>query len=132
MKNRRAHAAFTLVELVMVIVIIGLLAAVVTPKFTSMKTEAQDAAEQGTVAAVQSGIKLAHLTSLAQGTDVYPNTLDSASNGVASESNPLFADVIDGGVTDGNWKKTGKRSYQYLPTKNKYKYDYKTGAFTKQ
>lgn len=124
--------AFTLVELVMVIVIIGLLAAVVTPKFTSMRTEAQDAAEQAAVAAVQSGIKMAHMTALAQGNDTYPATLDQASKGQASESNPLFTEVIEGGLTDGNWEKLGKNRYRYTPTKTVYIYNKKTGQFTER
>lgn len=128
--RRRNHRAFTLVELVMVIVIIGLLAAVITPKFTSMRTEAQDAAEQAALSAVRTGVKLVHMTSLAQGDDTYPTVLDSASNGEASEKNPLFTEVIEGGITDSNWKKTGKRGYTYVPTGNKYTYNQKTGEFT--
>jgi prepilin-type N-terminal cleavage/methylation domain-containing protein len=131
MRNRLTHTGFTLVELVMVIVIIGLLAAVVMPKFSDIKTEAQSAAEEGAVAAVRSGIKLAHMSSLAQGSDTYPTTLDSASNGDASETNPLFTDVVEGGITDGNWKKTGTRRYEYKPTKARYTYDRSTGKFTK-
>jgi prepilin-type N-terminal cleavage/methylation domain-containing protein len=129
MKRRDMRRAFTLVELVMVIVIIGLLAAVVVPKFGDMRTEAKNAAETAAVAAVRSGIKLAHMTNLAKGLDSYPDTLDSASNGEASETNPLFTEVIEDGVTDKNWKKNNKTTYQYVPTGNKYKYDKKTGKF---
>ena len=121
--------AFTLVELVMVIVIIGLLAAVVTPKFTSMRDDAENAAEQATVAAVKTGIKLYHMSSLAAGTEEYPATLDSASSGDASDTNPLFTDVIEGGITDGNWKKNSKMKYTYTPTNVQYTYDKKTGTF---
>jgi prepilin-type N-terminal cleavage/methylation domain-containing protein len=119
MKTRHG---FTLVELVMVIVIIGLLAAVVIPKFGDMKTEAQNAAESGAVSAIRSGIKLAHMTGLAKGNDTYPTTLDSAQVADASETNPLF--------TDGNWTKTGNATYQYKPTGNKYQYDASTGKFS--
>jgi prepilin-type N-terminal cleavage/methylation domain-containing protein len=127
MKTRHG---FTLVELVMVIVIIGLLAAVVIPKFGDMKTEAQNAAESGAVSAIRSGIKLAHMTGLAKGNDTYPTTLDSAQVADASETNPLFTEVLDDGVTDGNWTKTGNATYQYKPTGNKYQYDASTGKFS--
>jgi MSHA pilin protein MshA len=119
-----------MVELVMVIVIIGLLAAVVMPKFFDIKAEAQSAAEEGTVAAVRSGIKLAHLSNLAQGSDTYPASLDSASVGAASESNPIFTEVIEGGVTDGNWEKTAT-GYTYTPSGSAYTYTSGTGVFAK-
>lgn len=125
-----SRKAFTLVELVMVIVIIGLLAAVVMPKFGDMKTEAQDAAEKATVAAIRSGIKLVYMDNLVKGTNSYPSTLDSAANGAASEAAPLFTEVIEDGLTDPNWEKIGTRRYRYIPTRVQYDYDRTTGKFT--
>jgi type II secretory pathway pseudopilin PulG len=115
----------------MVIVIIGLLAAVVIPKYGDIRSEAQNAAEQGTVAAVRTGIKLVHMTSLAQGSDTYPATLDSASAGVGSETNKLFTNVIEGGVPDANWEKIDGTTYEYVPTSNEYEYDNSDGTFVK-
>jgi len=123
---------FTLVELVMVIVIIGLLAAVVVPKFGDMRSEATNAAETATVSAVRTGIKLVYMTNLAKGLDEYPSKLDDAANDVASETNPLFGNVLEEGITDSNWKKTGSRSYRYLPTGNRYRYDRTTGKFERR
>lgn len=125
------RGAFTLVELVMVIVIIGLLAAVVVPKFSNLRDEAQNAAEQGMVSAIKSGINTAYMTSLAQGSNAYPDVLDSAANGDASEANPLFINVIENGITDNNWEKTGARAYKFKRNGNKYNYDKTTGKFTK-
>ena len=131
MRTSHKHA-FTLVELVMVIVIIGLVAAVVVPQFGDMRTQAQSAAENATVSAVLSGIKLARMTNLTHGTDAYPATLDSAQVGLASSTNPLFTTVIDDGVTDSNWEKTAAATYQFVPTGNTYAYTAATGAFVKQ
>ena len=124
--------AFTIVELVMVIVIIGLLAAVVIPKYGDIRTEAQDAAEQGTVAAVRTGIKLVHMTNLAQGSDTYPGTLDSAVVGVGSETNKLFTNVLEDGLADANWSKNDATTYEYVPNGGEYVYDNSDGTLTKQ
>jgi prepilin-type N-terminal cleavage/methylation domain-containing protein len=132
MNTVRNLKAFTLVELVMVIVIIGLLAAVVVPQFGDMRTQAQAAAENATASAVKSGIKLAYMTNLTKGLSTYPATLDSAAIGLASATNPLFTTVIDNGVTDGNWRKTAATRYQFVPTGGTYVYTALTGLFTRQ
>ena len=58
MFNRKG---FTLVEVLLVIVIIGVLAAVVIPRMLTGKTEAQKAACDANVAALNSQIELYHL-----------------------------------------------------------------------
>ncbi|MBF0125318.1 MAG: prepilin-type N-terminal cleavage/methylation domain-containing protein [Magnetococcales bacterium] len=52
--QRSAEAGFTLIELVMVIVILGILAAVATPKFTSLVDEAEKSAIKGVAGALAS------------------------------------------------------------------------------
>ena len=51
---KQAQQGFTLIELVMVIVILGVLAAVAIPKFVDLKSEAQVAALQGVVGGINS------------------------------------------------------------------------------
>lgn len=52
---KKANAGFTLIELVVVIVILGILAAVAVPKFFDLSGEAEVAAAQGVAGAIASG-----------------------------------------------------------------------------
>lgn len=134
MKLFRANKGFTLIELVMVIVILGILASVAVPKFTNLSTQAKTAAEQGVVGGVRSGIVLEYATRAALGSESYPSMLDDETGGqVASASNPFFDSVLaQGGITDGNWSKPAGENFQYTgPASNTYLYSPSTGTFLK-
>ncbi|MDD4962341.1 MAG: type II secretion system protein [Gallionella sp.] len=58
----KKELGFTLIELVMVIVILGILAAVAMPKFVSFKTDAQTAALAGVAGAIASASDINYAT----------------------------------------------------------------------
>ena len=58
---------FTLIELVVVIVILGILAAVAVPKFVDMQSDARQSALEGLYGSVSSAISLAHAQGLVKG-----------------------------------------------------------------
>ena len=63
----RNQKGFTLIELVVVIVILGILAAVAVPKFVDMQGDARESAVDGLLGAVQSAAALAHAQALVKG-----------------------------------------------------------------
>jgi MSHA pilin protein MshA len=60
-------SGFTLIELVVVIAILGLLAAVALPRFANLQAEARMAKMNSVLGAIKSAATLAHATQLTQG-----------------------------------------------------------------
>src|SRR5688572_32583929 len=63
----RIQDGFTLIELVVVITILGILAAFAVPRFASLEGQARVAATQSLAGSLRSGASLAHALWLAQG-----------------------------------------------------------------
>ena len=93
---QKRQAGFTLIELVIVIVILGILAAAALPRFTDISTEARVAAVNGLAGSLRAAASIAKSTQLAKGlTSMQPVTLDgqavAMSNGYPTASNISMA-----------------------------------------
>jgi prepilin-type N-terminal cleavage/methylation domain-containing protein len=80
----KREKGFTLIELVMVIVLLGILAAVAIPRFVDLGASADRAAANGGVGGIQSGISIYNASQLVAGnTPIFP-------------VNPLASNVVTG------------------------------------
>lgn len=69
---------FTLIELIMVIVIISILAAIAIPKFIDLRNNAKQAACDGNVATIRSAVAAYYAKTAVEGTASFPSSLTLA------------------------------------------------------
>ena len=100
--------AFSMIELVFVIVIMGILAAVAIPKFAATRTDAQISKGRADVASIRSGIISDRQVRLITGNPAFieagngAGQLDAGAGVVGS--GPLFGGVLAYPVSDSYWK----------------------------
>jgi len=107
----KRQAGFTLIELVMVIVILGILAAFALPRFADLGSKARQASLQGAFGSMKSASSIAHADSLVnstpatislEGTTInmlngYPQALTAGAGGILDAAQITAADFTLGG-----------------------------------
>ena len=100
MKHTKSHNGFTLIELIIVMVILGIMAAVAVPRYLDSISNAEESAEDAVISAIRSGLKQAANDSLyTNGRASWPsNPFDALSEKPAG-----YTEDGDEADTDGEW-----------------------------
>ena len=110
---------FTLIELIMVIVIIGILAVVAIPRYRDLQGQAREAAIDGVVGGVRGGIHIYFAE----------NRTWPASNGLEDspdDATTVFEGVLEQGILVGTG--TGTSDEGWIRNSNRYDYYFGSGA----
>lgn len=114
--------AFTLIELVFVIVILGILATVAIPKLIVTRDDAEIAKAKSQIAAVRSGIQLKRNEMILSGTQGYPTNLEDG----ACCFGGILSTRIEERKDDNSygWKKDTDGTYTINTNKEQVKFTY--------
>ena len=100
-RNLRSQSGFTLVELIMVIVILGVLSAFALPKFANLTDDADEAAVKGAKAAVASAVGIVHAEWLAGGNSAAAVlTLEGVTIGTTAAGYPTLSKIDEAAGLD--------------------------------
>jgi len=106
--------AFTMLELVFVIVVLGILASIAIPKFTATRTDAQISKGRADISAIRSAIVTERQTRLIKGDSNWINALSHSPYTTLFDGNGTVSLLMYGikpGATDGHWSRTGANAY---------------------
>lgn len=86
---------FTLIEIVMVIILLGILAAVAIPRFIDMSGEAKKSSAKGVIGGARGSIAIAYANNALRGHAGYPSVaaLRNAMSGAGMPANPFNNDT---------------------------------------
>ena len=134
--------AFTMIELIFVIVVIGILSAIAIPKLAASRDDAILVKGKSQVAAIRSGIAMQKSKRLLEGTAPFiPTELDSISTydiddqrlfnyGDGNSSNILEYPIYSKKNHDGSWIKSAANQYKFYLNSTTVQFDYNSTSGT--
>jgi general secretion pathway protein G len=135
-KQGEFHPAFTMIEMIFVIVILGILSAVAIPRLAASRDDAVLVKGKSQIAAIRSGISLLKSKRMMEGNTTVISELDNAT---IAENQPLFNGGDDGNIleypiysknSDGNWMKTtSPNGYTYYLNGGGIEFIYTSNTF---
>ena len=110
--RKTINKSFTLIELIIVMVILGIMAAVAVPRYLDSISNAEESAEDAVISAIRSGLKAAANDSLyTNGRASWPtNPFEALSEKPAGYSTDLTDADVDGEWTFSNDRITHQRA----------------------
>jgi len=130
---QKSKNAFTMIELIFVIVILGILAAIALPRLAATRTDAEISKARADIASIRSAIVTERQTRLIRGDSTWISKL---STGTAGDNLFTGVDVnqtlLTYGVSPGEWQRTNDTTYTYTSagTTLTFTYSNVTGRFT--
>ncbi len=140
-KQSENRSAFTMIEMVFVIVILGILSAVAIPRLAASRDDAVLVKGKSQVSAIRSGIALQKSRRMLEGTTPFlPLVLDNAAYNTENEKLFYFNDgnssnileyALFSGTKDGTWMKTAANVYSFKlnATNVTFNYTATSGSF---
>jgi general secretion pathway protein G len=116
-----------MIELIFVIVVLGILAAIAVPKLAATRDDAHIAQGRADILAIRSGIISERQARMFRGDTSYTSTLGGA--------DPLFGKVVQSGIRpssgSGGWTRTNDTTYVFHLNTTALTFDYNqtTGTF---
>lgn len=125
--NAARTRAFTLIELIAVIVVLAILSGIAIPRYIDYSTRARESAAKGTLGAVRSAIANFYANASVSGTATWPTLVQMQTfgvGGVMQEPLPPNPYNDSSAIKTATWAATppvgGSEGYAYDPTTGKF------------